>query len=96
MALKHNSKISKLFLGLYFDALGYVSFVFPVFDIIWAPLSGYLMSQLYDGKKGKIAGIIVFIEEALPFSDVIPTFTIMWIYTHYFDKTPIVKDESSN
>ena len=79
-----------------FDALGYVSFVFPVFDIIWAPLSGYLMSQLYDGKKGKIAGIIVFIEEALPFSDVIPTFTIMWIYTHYFDKTPIVKDESSN
>ena len=79
-----------------FDALGYVSIVFPVFDIIWAPLSGYLMSQLYDGKKGKIAGIIVFIEEALPFSDVIPTFTIMWIYTHYFDKTPIVKDESSN
>jgi len=96
MALKHNSKISKLFLGLCFDALGYVSIVFPVFDIIWAPLSGYLMSQLYDGKKGKIAGIIVFIEEALPFSDVIPTFTIMWIYTHYFDKTPIVKDESSN
>lgn len=96
MALKHNSKISKLFLGLCFDALGFVSFVFPVFDVIWAPLSGYLMSQLYDGKKGKIAGIIVFIEEALPFSDVIPTFTIMWIYTHYFDKTPIVKDESSN
>jgi len=96
MALKHNSKISKLFLGLCFDALGYVSIVFPVFDIIWAPLSGYLMSQLYDGKKGKIAGIIVFIEEALPFSDVIPTFSIMWIYTHYFDKTPIVKDESSN
>jgi len=96
MALKHNSKTSKLFLGLCFDALGFVSFVLPVFDVIWAPLSGYLMSQLYDGKKGKIAGIIVFIEETLPFSDVIPTFTIMWIYTHYFDKTPIVKDESSN
>ncbi|MDC1355328.1 hypothetical protein N8480_03980 [Flavobacteriaceae bacterium] len=96
MALKHNSKTSKLFLGLCFDALGFVSFVLPVFDVIWAPLSGYLMSQLYDGKKGKIAGIIVFIEEALPFSDVIPTFSIMWIYTHYFDKTPIVKDESSN
>ena len=45
---------------------------------------------------GVKAGIIVFIEEALPFSDVIPTFSIMWIYTHYFDKTPIVKDESSN
>ena len=96
MALKHNSKTSKLFLGLCFDALGFVSFVLPVFDVIWAPLSGYLMSQLYEGKKGKIAGIIVFIEEALPFSDVIPTFTIMWIYTHYFDKTPTVKDESSN
>jgi hypothetical protein len=96
MALKHNSKTSKLFLGLCFDALGFVSFVLPVFDVIWAPLSGYLMSQLYDGKKGKIAGIIVFIEEALPLSDVIPTFTIMWIYTYYFDVTLKIQDEASD
>jgi hypothetical protein len=42
---------------------------------------------MYDGKKGRIAGVLVFIEEALPISDVIPTFTIMWIYSYYFNNT---------
>ena len=87
MNLNNTSKTTKLYLGLCFDALGYVSFVFPFFDLIWAPLSAYLMTQLYDGKKGKIAGVIVFIEEALPVIDVIPTFTIIWIYSYYFEKS---------
>jgi hypothetical protein len=72
----------KFILGLFFDLLGYVSFIFPPFDFIWAPLSGYLMTKLYEGKKGKIAAVLVFIEEALPFFDIIPTFTIMWVYTY--------------
>jgi hypothetical protein len=71
---------------LCFDALGYVSFVFPFFDVFWAPFSAYLMIQMYEGKKGKIAGIFVFIEEALPITDAIPTFTLKWIYNYYFDK----------
>jgi hypothetical protein len=54
------------------------------------------MIQLYDGKKGKIAGALVFIEEILPMSDVIPTFSIMWVYTYYFDKTSKFSDEVSN
>lgn len=87
MNLATQSKTTKFILGLCFDALGYVSFVVPLFDVLWAPLSAYLMTQLYDGKKGKIAGLVVFIEEALPVLDVIPTFTIMWIYNYYFDKT---------
>ena len=76
-------KPHKLILGLIFDLLGYISFIFPPFDFVWAPLSGYLMTKLYEGKKGKIAGIFVFIEEALPFLDIIPTFTIMWMYTYW-------------
>lgn len=74
----------KLGYSIAFDALGYVSFIFPPFDIIWAPSAGYLMTKLYKGKAGKIAGIITFIEEALPFMDVVPTFTLMWIYTYIF------------
>ena len=87
MNLNDTSKTTKLILGLCFDALGYLSFVFPLFDVLWAPLSAYLMTQLYLGKKGKVAGVLVFIEEALPLIDVIPTFTIMWIYNYYFDTT---------
>ena len=83
MNLHKLKKSHKLIFGLICDLLGYVSFLFPPFDFIWAPLSGYLMTKLYEGKKGKIVGIIVFIEEALPFLDFIPTFTIMWMYSYW-------------
>ncbi|MCB4797542.1 hypothetical protein [Neotamlana laminarinivorans] len=83
-------KYKKLLIGLVLDALGYVSFVIPgvgeFSDIIWAPVSGWLMTKLYKGKPGKIAGLISVVEEALPGFDVIPTFTLMWIYTYVFNK----------
>ena len=76
------SKNKKLLLGLLFDGCGYISYVFPPFDIVWAPLSAYLMTKLYKGTSGKVAAVISFIEEALPFVDIIPSFTLMWIYTY--------------
>lgn len=80
------SKNKKLLLGLFFDACGYISYVFPFFDFLWAPLSAYLMTKLYSGTKGKVAATITFIEEAIPFIDFIPSFTLMWIYTYVFSK----------
>ena len=76
-----DNKYKKLAMGLVFDAIGMV----PFLDLVWAPLSAYLMSKMYPGKKGKIAAAITFVEEALPFLDFIPTFTIMWLYTYVFD-----------
>ena len=84
MKLENASKYSKLTLSIIFDAIGYISLIFPPFDFVWAPLAGYLMTKLYKGKTGKIAGIIVFIEEALPWLDVVPTFTLMWMYSFIF------------
>jgi len=80
------SKNKKLMLGLFFDACGYISYVFPPFDFLWAPLSAYFMTKLYSGTKGKVAATIAFIEEALPIVDFIPSFTLMWIYTYVFSK----------
>lgn len=71
-------------MSIVLDAIGFVSIVFPPFDIVWAPLSAYLMTKLYKGKVGKIAAGIAFIEEAMPMLDVIPTFSLMWIYTYVF------------
>lgn len=88
-------KYQKLLLGLLFDALGLVSFIIPGIgefsDVIWAPVSGWLMTKLYKGREGKIAGVITFVEEALPGFDVIPTFTLMWIYTYVIKKKDAVK-----
>ncbi|HMC01273.1 MAG TPA: hypothetical protein VKN14_09590 [Flavobacteriaceae bacterium] len=80
MNLNNLSKNKKLGLSLLFDAIGFVPFI----DLVWAPTSGYLMTKMYKGKKGKIAGVITFIEEIFPGLDFIPTFTLMWLVTYVF------------
>ena len=82
------NRYRKLGLSILFDALGYVSFVFPPFDIVWAPLSAYLMTKMYKGREGKVAAVISFAEEALPFFEVIPTFSLMWLYTFVLKAKP--------
>jgi hypothetical protein len=90
--LKNKTKSTKLLLSICFDLLGFVSYLIPLFDVIWAPLSSYMMTQLYGGKKGLLAAVFVFIEEALPLSDVIPSFSIMWFYSYYLDKETSEKE----
>lgn len=80
MNLEQLSKNKKLIFSLICDAIGMIPFI----DLIWAPVSGYLMTRLYKGKAGKIAGIFAFLEEILPGTDIIPSFTIMWFYTYVF------------
>jgi len=85
-----SKKIRYLLLGLLFDLLGLVSFVVPGIgefsDIIWAPLAGWLMTRMYRGNLGKAAGLVTFVEEILPGLDVLPTFTLMWLYTFLIKK----------
>ncbi|WP_299839248.1 hypothetical protein [uncultured Tenacibaculum sp.] len=82
------NKYQKLILSIFFDLVGYASFIIPflgeVIDIFWAPASAYILTKMYKGNKGKIAGAISFIEEILPGLDIIPTFTLMWLYTYVF------------
>lgn len=86
-----DKKYKKLILSIILDVIGFFT-VIP-FDIIWAPISGYIITKMYKGNKGKVAGIISFLEEIIPFLDIIPTFTIMWIYTYVINKED-TKDET--
>ncbi|WP_136481378.1 hypothetical protein [Cognatitamlana onchidii] len=82
------SKYKKLLIGIILDVIGCISYFLPgigeFFDVIWAPVAGWLMTKLYKGKEGKIAGLVAFVEEAVPGLDIIPTFTLMWLYTYVF------------
>ena len=82
--------IQQLILGIVFDAVGMLSFSIPFLgefsDVIWAPLSGLILARMYKGTVGKVGGFISFAEELLPFTDIIPTFTLTWIYTHIIRK----------
>ena len=84
------NKNRNLFLGIVFDAIGMLSFSIPYLgefsDVIWAPMAGFLMTWMYKGKVGKIAGIFTFLEEIIPFTDIIPSFTLTWIYTYLIRK----------
>ncbi|WP_272149033.1 hypothetical protein [Tenacibaculum aiptasiae] len=86
--MNRKNKYQKLALSLIFDAMGLLSYAIPglgeLFDVVWAPASAYLMTKMYKGNKGKIAAAVTFIEEAMPGLDIIPTFTLMWLYTYVF------------
>ena len=90
MPTTSKNKIKHLFLSLLFDGIGMLSFAIPFLgdfsDIIWAPISAWLMIKLYKGKIGRAAGLVSFVEEIIPGLDVIPTFTIMWFYTYIIKK----------
>ncbi|WP_445457541.1 hypothetical protein [Flavobacterium sp. HNIBRBA15423] len=87
---KDSSKKTKLVLSILFDIIGMLSYIVPLFaevtDIVWAPISGLILMYMYKGVTGKVAGIIGFIEEAFPFIDFIPTFTLTWIYQYVIKK----------
>lgn len=91
MTSTQDNKLRNLFLGLLFDAMGMISYAIPGIgefsDVIWAPISGWLMTRLYKGKIGQAAGMVTFVEELIPGLDFVPTFTIMWFYTYVFKKS---------
>ncbi len=93
-----NKKYKLLRRGIFFDLVGMSTFLIPVvgpfLDILWAPIAAKKMGDMYKGNTGKIASWIVFIEEILPFTDFVPTFTLMWIYTFVF--APIFDKPSMN
>tara|TARA_R110000772_G_scaffold188860_1_gene299967 strand:- start:158 stop:460 length:303 start_codon:yes stop_codon:yes gene_type:complete len=81
--------------GIVYDLLGMATMAIPVvgpfLDLIWAPFAAKKMSEMYKGTEGKVASVLVFLEEIIPFTDIIPTFTLMWLYTFVWKKQPQVR-----
>ncbi len=93
-------KRKDLLLSLLYDGIGMLSFVLPglgeFMDIVWAPLSAYLIFKMYKGTVGKVGGLLSFGEEAGFFgTDIIPTFTLAWIYEYYIKKEKTILPEKN-
>jgi len=84
------NKYKVLALSILLDAIGCASFLIPGIgefsDVVWAPVSAWIMAKLYKGKAGKVGAVISFVEEALPGLDIVPTFTLMWLYSYVIKK----------
>jgi hypothetical protein len=87
---QESNKNRNLILGIVFDAIGMLSFSIPLIgefsDVVWAPMAGFLMTWMYKGRVGKVGGIFTFLEEIIPFTDFIPSFTLTWIYNYWIKK----------
>lgn len=82
--LKHlvmDDPTRKLVASLLLDFIGSATFVVPgigeLADLLWAPLSASLVSAMY-AESSPNAKYLAFVEEVLPFTDLIPTATLAW------------------
>jgi len=71
------------------DIIGYFTYAIPLLgefaDVIWAPISGIIFYITFGGWRGTFGGLFNFVEELLPGTDFIPSFTIMW-FMQYLSK----------
>jgi hypothetical protein len=91
-------KQPSLFFCILMDVIGYFTYAIPVLgefaDVIWAPISGIIFYITFGGWKGTFGGLFNFVEEVLPGTDFIPSFTIMW-FVQYLSKKKNVAVTSS-
>jgi hypothetical protein len=84
---KTANKVPSLALCILLDLIGYASFSLPFLgelsDLIWAPVSGLIFYRLFGGKMGIFGGGFSFLEELLPFTDFIPSFSIAWAMRYF-------------
>ena len=68
------------------DLAGCVTYIIPGLaeagDVLWAPISAITFVFTF-GKAGLAGGVFNFVEELLPGTDIIPTYTIMWLVQYY-------------
>ncbi len=78
-----NRKQPSLLFCILMDLVGYITYAIPGFgefgDILWAPVSAIIFYITFGGFKGATGGLLNFIEELLPGTDFIPSFTIMYM-----------------
>lgn len=76
-------KYFKLFISIVVDLIGMATYLIPGLsegtDVIWAPISGLCCFLLFGGRLGAIGGAFSTAEELLPFTDIIPSLTLVWL-----------------
>ncbi len=82
--IKHEKPLPNIAFCLLMDLIGCASYIVPgiaeFLDVVWAPISAYIFYKTFGGKVGQIGAVINFIEEIIPGTDIVPSFTIAWFY----------------
>lgn len=93
--IRMKNKYTKLLICILLDAIGYLSYAVlglgETIDVIWAPIAGWLNYKLFQEEAGAAGALFTFVEEALPGTDFIPSFTITWLYANIFKRNKEIK-----
>ena len=88
-----NKQQPSLILCIVMDLIGYATFALPFLgefaDVLWAPFSAYIFYKTFGGWKGAFGSVFNFVEEILPFTDFIPSFSIMWVWQYFSTRQSI-------
>lgn len=96
---KYNQiKNFKLTCAIMIDLIGMATFFVPLVgeagDLVWGPISGFLIYMLFPNhKKMAIAGAV---EEMLPFTDFIPTACLTWRIDYVKNKNKTLSEFLKN
>lgn len=78
--------ISKLLLCIAIDTLGSANEAIPlageIVDAIYAPVAALILRRLF--QESNVVLILEFVEEILPFTDVLPLATVCWVVETFF------------
>lgn len=87
-----NKQQPSLLFCLVMDAVGYATYAIPFLgefaDVLWAPLSAFIFFRSFGGLKGTFGSLFNFAEELLPWTDFVPSFTLMWVWNYFSRKKP--------
>ena len=82
----------KLLLCIIIDVIGTSSELIPLVgeltDVAWAPIAALALRQLYGSN---VVFALEFVEEFLPFTDIIPLATICWVVETFYSDTDVAK-----
>ncbi|KAL7482140.1 hypothetical protein ACHAW6_007824 [Cyclotella cf. meneghiniana] len=77
---------SKLLVCIIVDIIGSANEAIPlvgeIVDVVYAPIAALLLRRLFKGSN--IIFLLEFVEEILPFTDVLPLATICWVVETFF------------
>lgn len=54
-------------------------------DVLWAPIAAVLMRNLFYGSN--VVLVLEFVEEVLPFTDILPLATLCWVLDTFFGES---------
>ncbi|MGL6266539.1 MAG: hypothetical protein ACRC2O_01390 [Chitinophagaceae bacterium] len=79
-----SGKEPSLIFCILMDIIGFATYAIPFLgefgDILWAPVSAIIFYMTFGGWKGAMGGMFNFLEEILPGTDFIPSFTMMYFF----------------